>query len=65
MSAASRFPLHASRFPMWVGLVGLVSCATIRQALSFQEPQIQLEEIDITGLSLTGGTLDLVFDVYN
>lgn len=42
-----------------------LSCATIRQALSFQEPQITLQEINITGLGLSGGTLDLVFDVYN
>ena len=43
----------------------LASCATIRQALSFQEPQITLQEINVTGLGLSGGTLDLVFDVYN
>ncbi|HEV8265439.1 MAG TPA: LEA type 2 family protein [Gemmatimonadales bacterium] len=43
----------------------LAACATIRSALQFQEPQIQLQEINITGMGLTGGTLDLVFDVYN
>lgn len=41
------------------------SCASLRSALSFQEPQLKLEEINVTGLGLTGGTLDLVFDVYN
>jgi LEA14-like dessication related protein len=46
-------------------LAVLPSCATLRQALNFQEPQIALEQIDVTGVSLTGGTLDLVFDVYN
>ena len=43
----------------------LTSCATLRSALNFQEPQIQLQEINVTGMGLTGGTLDLVFDVYN
>lgn len=43
----------------------LSACATFRAALRFEEPQVELEEINITGLSLTGGTLDLVFDVYN
>jgi LEA14-like dessication related protein len=43
----------------------LTSCATVRSALTFQEPQIALQEINVTGLGLTGGTLDLVFDVYN
>jgi LEA14-like dessication related protein len=46
-------------------VVGLPSCATIRSALRFQEPQLELKEINVTGLALTGGTLDLVFDVYN
>jgi LEA14-like dessication related protein len=41
------------------------ACATIRSALNFQEPQIQLQEINVTGMGLTGGTLDLIFDVYN
>lgn len=45
-------------------LLVLAACATIGK-LSFQEPDIQLEEINITGLGLTGGTLDLVFDVWN
>jgi LEA14-like dessication related protein len=43
----------------------LYNCATIQQALNFQEPQVALEEINITGLTMSGGTLDLVFDVYN
>lgn len=43
----------------------LSACATFRAALRFEEPQVELEQINITGLSLTGGTLDLVFDVYN
>jgi LEA14-like dessication related protein len=49
-----------------VAVLGVAAaCATVRQALRFEEPQIQLQAINITGLSLTGGTLDLVFDVYN
>jgi LEA14-like dessication related protein len=45
--------------------VSVASCATLKNALTFQEPQIALQEINVTGLGLTGGTLDLVFDVYN
>jgi LEA14-like dessication related protein len=41
------------------------ACATLRSVLTFQEPQVALQQINITGLGLTGGTLDLVFDVYN
>jgi LEA14-like dessication related protein len=48
-----------------IAAVLLSSCATLRNALNFQEPQIQLQEINITGMGLSGGTLDLVFDVYN
>ena len=41
------------------------SCATLRSALTFEKPQVELQEINVTGLGLSGGTLDLVFDVYN
>lgn len=46
-------------------VVAAASCATLRSALTFLEPQVALQEINVTGLSLTGGTMDLVFDVYN
>jgi len=51
--------------PLSIAVVFMASCATLRNALNFQEPQIQLQEINITGMGLTGGTLDLAFDVYN
>lgn len=51
--------------PLLVAGLLLAGCATLRSALNFQEPQVELQEINITGLGLTGGTLDLVFDVYN
>jgi LEA14-like dessication related protein len=41
-----------------------LSCATLGR-LSFQEPEIALQQIDVTGIGLTGGTFDLVFDVWN
>jgi LEA14-like dessication related protein len=46
-------------------LACLCGCATLKNALSFQTPDVLLREINVTGLGLTGGTLDLVFDVYN
>jgi len=45
--------------------VAVSACATLRNALAFEEPQIALQEINVTGLGMAGGTLDLVFDVYN
>lgn len=56
----SPFPL-----PGWLGLwVVVVGCATLGK-LYFQDPDVQLKEIDITGLGLSGGTMNLIFDVYN
>jgi LEA14-like dessication related protein len=55
-------PFPVSRFPFPAVL--LVACATLGR-LAFAEPDIKLEAINITSLGLTGGTLDLVFDVYN
>ena len=46
-------------------LVTVGSCATLRNALSFKKPDVALQEIDLTGFGMTGGTMDLIFDVYN
>jgi len=45
-------------------LLLLAACATLGR-LSFTEPDISLQEIEVTGIGLTGGTFDLVFGVYN
>ena len=47
-----------------VGLLAVAACATLGR-LSFKEPELALQEIDVTGIGLTGGTFDLVFDVWN
>ena len=41
-----------------------LSCATLGR-ISFQEPDLELQEIAVTGIGLSGGTFDLVFDVWN
>ena len=41
------------------------ACATLRNALNFKQPDVALQEIDLTGFGMTGGTMDLIFDVYN
>jgi LEA14-like dessication related protein len=43
----------------------LAACATLQQVLRFQEPSIQLQEIRVTALDLSGGALDLELDVLN
>jgi LEA14-like dessication related protein len=58
-----RIPLPS--FPLSVAVLFLASCATLRAVLKFEEPQIELRQINVTGMTLSGGTLDLVFDVYN
>lgn len=40
------------------------SCATLRQ-LSFEQPTVELEALEITDLDLSGGSLTLVLDVFN
>ncbi len=57
-----RTPHLASCIPV-VAMVSL-SCATLGR-LSFTEPDVSLQEISVTGIGLTGGTFDLIFDVYN
>jgi LEA14-like dessication related protein len=56
---------HFPTFQLSIAVALISGCATLRSVVSFQEPQIELKEINITGMGLSGGTLDLVFDVYN
>lgn len=46
---------------VWLAMSG---CAIARSAV-FREPDVTLQAIHVTGLGLSGGTLDLVFDVFN
>ncbi len=64
MSTGARRAIPLPSFRLSVAVVFLAACATLGK-LYFQEPQIQLQEINVTGLGLSGGTMDLVFDVYN
>lgn len=43
----------------------LTGCKTLSNALRFAEPEVQLKEVQVTGLGLSGGTLNLALDVYN
>jgi len=53
-----------SRLPFPVVALLSLSCATLGR-LAFTERAISLQEIGVTGIGLTGGTFDLVFDVFN
>ncbi|WP_396223199.1 LEA type 2 family protein [Gemmatimonas sp.] len=45
-------------------VAGATGCAALGRA-TFQEPDVQLREFTITGLGLTGGSVDVVLSVYN
>src|SRR3989475_13012101 len=64
VSSGARRCIPVPSFRLSVALVFLSACATLRQ-LAFTEPDLQLQEIDVTGIGFTGGTFDLGFDVYN
>jgi LEA14-like dessication related protein len=59
-----RRPFPARPAVRLYALLVLAGCATLGR-LSFTEPDVALQEITVTGIGLTGGTFDLVFDVYN
>jgi LEA14-like dessication related protein len=59
----NRIPFPSFHLSVAVALLAS-ACATLRN-LSFTEPDVTLQEIDIVGVGLTGGTFDLVFDVWN
>ena len=43
----------------------LTGCSTVLQQLQFSRPTLSLESIQVTGFSLTGGSVDLILDVFN
>jgi LEA14-like dessication related protein len=45
-------------------LLSLGACATL-QRLTFERPTVAISEVHITGLGLSGGSLDVVLDIYN
>lgn len=47
-----------------LGLVVAVGCATL-QRVRFDPPTVELTEVAVTGLGLSGGSLELLLDVYN
>ena len=45
-------------------LLGLHGCATLRRQ-SFQNPAVELKDVVVKGIGLSGGSLDVILDVYN
>jgi LEA14-like dessication related protein len=58
--------LHRVRRWLAVGTLAVsgAGCAALGRA-TFKEPDVQLREFNITGLGLTGGSVDVVLSVYN
>lgn len=50
--------------PVVVGAISVTACSTLGRA-TFKEPDVQLREVVVTGLGLTGGSLDVVLQVHN
>jgi LEA14-like dessication related protein len=68
MRTPDAFSAHGSRLTALFAFacaLTFTSCASLKAVLNFQEPQVDLQEIVITGVSLSGGSLELVFDVFN
>ncbi len=51
---------------MWLGIVLVLTsaCATLGMA-NFKEPIVTFKDVKITGLGVTGGSMEIVLDVYN
>ena len=47
-----------------IGVAATAACSTLGRA-TFKEPGVQLREFNITGLGLTGGSVDVALQVYN
>jgi LEA14-like dessication related protein len=49
---------------MTVAALGATACATLGRGV-FTEPFVELQSVDIVGLGLEGGNLDVILSVYN
>lgn len=47
-----------------LAVASAIGCASLGRA-SFKEPDVQLREFTVTGLGLTGGSVDVVLSVHN
>lgn len=54
----------ASSIALAAVVAGVAGCATLGRA-TFKEPEVTLREVTVTGLGLTGGSLDVVLSVHN
>jgi LEA14-like dessication related protein len=54
----------ASSMALAAVFAGVAGCATLGRA-TFKEPEVTLREVTVTGLGLTGGSLDVVLSVHN
>lgn len=57
--------MPALRIATCILVVGTVAACTAVSRLAFTEPTVELREIQIAGIGFSGGTLNLVLDVYN
>ena len=60
-----RHPSHGLQLTALLALLCSTTACAIVQSLSFERPGVTLKEIHITGLGLSGGSLNLLLDVYN
>lgn len=55
---------RAAGSALTVAALHLSACALFHR-LSFESPTVDLQTVEVTGLGLTGGSLNLLLDVYN
>lgn len=55
--------MKASILALSAALTAVISCSGIPN--NFLDPQVDLQEVVVRGVGLTGGSMDLVVDVYN
>jgi LEA14-like dessication related protein len=52
------------RITLWLFAVTAIGCASVGRAV-FREPVVNYKDAVITGLGLSGGTLEVVLSIYN
>lgn len=55
----------SARAALILALSALAGACALAGRMRFERPTVELAQVRVTGIGLTGGTLDLLFDVYN
>lgn len=57
--------MHRKSIAAFAALIAITGCASLGMLGGFKEPIVNFQNVEIKGLGLSGGSMDIVLSVYN